>query len=264
MKMPKGARRAIVFGFSCWFAAIIFAAFGQWLGWHVAPDLPNRVAADEMAAQIVRSNPSSVSRMDDLFQYETMSPMVSLLGADGYMPGFVRFTFPVDDRQSLEVVADRMRATGWEVTKLKRPSGTEVRGVRGSTYAVFRVSQNDSTLILKRATPIAAMVLSVTGALLGGTAGWFIARLVVRRWGQARRRLAATVTGGLAALFLLPGMLLTTIAWVATALTRPREPYALWGIFMFVGVKPLTLLGLVLIVVAAVLISGTKSPSSMK
>lgn len=229
--------------------AAVGAALGAWLGWRGAPALPSDAA---VLALVQPAAPDArltvVARHDAPFAYEhAPGPMTWLIGDDDYNAGGVVLTAGA----SLDTLRAGLAAQGWHTSDDPAYQGIAASKGEWSVHAYPADVDGSPTdrhvakvvaVDFGRAEPARVGPLTAAGYLLGLAAGWLLTR-------RANRYLLAA---GL--LLLLPGTVITTGDLIAVR-TLPADvtPPALWGDYLFFGIRALTTVGLLVMAVALLL-----------
>nr|BFE61043.1 hypothetical protein GCM10020063_055690 [Dactylosporangium thailandense] len=222
-------------------AALTMAALGAWLGWRGAPALPSDAAAVELIQPAAPAAQFAVTvRQEAPFAYEHPDePLTWLIGNDDYNAGWVGLTVSGTNPGSLRA---GLEAQGWHTSDDPYPPTAGGFAASKGEWSLEVRPGVALTVDLARAEPGRVGPLTVAGYVLGLAAGALLA-LGVRRLG-----LAALVAG---LVLLLPGTVLTTGDLVFNR-TLPADvtPPALWGDYLFFGVRLLSTAGVVLLAAA--------------
>ncbi|GAA1791674.1 hypothetical protein GCM10009835_06740 [Planosporangium flavigriseum] len=254
--------------------AAVGAAFGGWLGWRGGGPLPSDADAVARVQRLVpQATVVKVDRWDHVFAYEEPGDgagrvLVALVGNDDYNAGYVQVLLAGgDDAGTVAQMRHRLATEGWRVGASPWDDGVTARN---GTLSITSYPATESGSPLLRSTGSGRIAVEVgrdeparvwpftlggwvVGFVLGGALGVFTVRRLARM-----PRIAGTVVGivgggGLAAL--LPGTVLTTVDLVHSYAGLPDTvtPPAIWGAYMFFGIKALSLLGALAILVTTVL-----------
>ncbi|WP_433615240.1 hypothetical protein ACQP2P_10985 [Dactylosporangium sp. CA-139114] len=244
-----GLVRTIAAGVCALTVAAAGAALGAWLGWLGAPALPSDAAVLALvqpAAPDARF--TTVARHEAPFAYEhTPGPMTWLIGDDDYNAGGVVLTAGV----SPQTLRAGLAAQGWHTSDDPDYEGIAASKGQWSVWAYpaeVDGSPTDSRVAkvlavdFQRAEPGLVTPLTAAGFLLGLAVGWLLGR-------RAQRHVLAG-----ALLLLLPGTVITIGDLIAARfLPADVTPPALWGDYLFFGIRALTTAGLLALAVAVVL-----------
>nr|BFE61864.1 hypothetical protein GCM10020063_063900 [Dactylosporangium thailandense] len=249
VRARTGLVQTIAAGVSALTVAAAGAALGAWLGWLGAPALPSDA---EVLAMVQPAAPdarfTTVARHEAPFAFEhAPGPMTWLIGDDDYNAGGVVLTAGV----SQQTLRSGLAAQGWHTSDDPDYEGIAASKGQWSVRAYpaeVDGSPTDSRVAkvlavdFGRAEPGLVTPLAIAGLLLGLAAGWLLAH-------RARR---APLVAGL--LLLLPGTVFT-IGDLIAAWFLPADvtPPALWGDYLFFGIRALATAGLVALAVAVVL-----------
>ncbi|MEV8517606.1 hypothetical protein [Dactylosporangium sp. NPDC051484] len=242
---PARVITAIVTAFT---VAAVGAALGAWAGWRGAPALPS----DQAALSLIGPNTGLrvVERHDAAFAYEhPAGPLTWIIGDDDYNGGSV---FMITTTATVEAITAGLAAQDWHKSDNPDYGGSALSRADlwvnvYPAHATARPSPPGGpaeavAVELARSQPAPVWPFTAAGYALGLAAGALL--------GFAARRLSLFVlAAGL--LLMLPGTVLTTGDLVA-ALTLPADvsPPALWGDYLFFGVRALTTVGLLLLAAA--------------
>jgi hypothetical protein len=242
--------------------AALGAGFAAVLGWLGAPDLPGDDAAVAMLAPAVPVDADGTAatlvaagRFGEVFGYEhPPGPWTWLVGDDDYNGGSVWLTTSAGDDAAAtsHAIGDTLTAEGWRVT-----DDTDSGGVHASkSQWALAVYPYDGAVVLElgRAQPGPVWPLVAVGYLAGLAAGW----LGGRRF--AGGPTPARIAGWAGVALLLPGTVLTTgdIIYDLVALPPTVTPPALWGDYLFWGVRLLSTAGVALLAGAVALAASTR------
>ncbi|MFI5839015.1 hypothetical protein ACIA8K_04770 [Catenuloplanes sp. NPDC051500] len=255
---PGGVGRGVVAGLVALTFMAAGLAAGSWVGWRLAGPLPGITQAEVTAfAADPQLRVIGSERANHLFAYgpEDDTPARWLLGGDGYEAGYTRIDLETND--AYQPVFDKVRRAleedGWECDV----ADGELRAVRNDVALALSPvvdgelrgvpdPKADLALILLRNEPLPTVMFLVLGALSGLLLGWAVGVTL----SAGRAGTALVLTGSLLA---MPATALTLASAVLNRLAPvPISPAAGWWAYMTVGVRPLALLGAVLLIAAGV------------
>ncbi|WP_164842675.1 hypothetical protein [Actinoplanes solisilvae] len=162
--------------------AAFTAAAGARLGWTYAPDLPTESQVRSiMTAAFPGASFTEDIRTDFLAGSEHPAPGAVLLGDDEYGPGSIEIEIhtPVAD---LVPVARRLESVGWRTGATDGDRLTAAHDDwRLTVHPTYEI--NSPLVVVERAEPWPAQVLSVAFWLAGGLLAWAVARRFARKPG---------------------------------------------------------------------------------
>jgi hypothetical protein len=254
---PGRVRRVLGCALAALTVAALGAAVGGWIGWRSDAPLIGSDAATATVAQVTGAAGNvRVERHDYDFRYAYPGSAARIfIGDDDYESGYVTVTATSVDA-SIDAVRAGLAATGWRVTDDPFQEGVAAR--RG-TVVVSITDGDDHTLSFEfeRAQPSPVRWLTVLGWLLGFAVGLVTARLVIR---SGRRAVYAGVIG---TVLLLPGTIVTTGDLVQSfGPPDTVQPVPPWGDYLFLGVRALSTVGVLALVISVVFAITTRSTST--
>jgi hypothetical protein len=257
--------------------AVAVGATLAYAGWQSAADLPGNDRARALAATAlpltvgepvpgltvpVTAVPSP-RREDFLFGADPLDDppwLLALTGTDGYHEGGVRYGIDFRgpaDRAAVEAVRDRMRAADWQVGRVDAHLwGAGTVGYRDGLRMRVEVAEwtadtSRLSVFLTRTPPAAVRPLTALGLLTGALAGWLIVAAAARRTRTRSPARRATIAAlfGVGAFLTLPATGMSAAVTIGTFL-MPSEPAPVWAGYTFIGARPLSVVGLALLLSA--------------
>ncbi|MEV8511530.1 hypothetical protein [Dactylosporangium sp. NPDC051484] len=246
-----GLVRTLAAIFCAFTVAAVGAALGAWVGWRGAPALPSDSAALSLIGP--DTGLTAVGRNDAVFAYEHESgPLTWLIGDDDYNAGSILMTTTTATVQALTT---GLAAQGWHTSEDPVVQGFAASKGEWSirVYPAFadgsptdRSAAEAVAVEFGRTQPGRVWPLVAVGYLLGLAAGWFVG------WFAGRRVVGWVLLGAL--VLLLPGTVITTGDIIAAvALPADATPPALWGDYLFIGIRAFTTVGLLVMAVSLLL-----------
>jgi len=248
------------------------AAAGAWLGWRTAGDLPNNAETRQIATTAFGPRwHGTVDRRDVLFDFDPPIRskvewvIVPIVGRTDYGPGWVEVS---DNRgwllAHLIAVRERLAAAGWRIGPIREAAtGGEFVAAKDDLVLRAATSQGIVLLSIQRGEPGAVAPLTFLGGLFGAVAAWLGTASAVRRGRRDRaiiRSLCMVLAGG-GAMGLIPVSMVTLAGIVAGWVgDEDSMPSAAWSAYMFLPLRPMSLLGALAIAVAAGLVGHLAPP----
>jgi hypothetical protein len=255
---PGGLGRGVVAALVALTFTAAGAAAGSWVGWRLAGPLPGATQAEVVAyAAEPQLRVIGSARANHLFAYHPGgdTPARWLLGGDDYRAGYTRLDLETND--NYQAAFDRVRRglekTGWQceaadgkLWAVRNDVALALSPVADGVLLDAPDPRADLALILLRNEPLPATMILVLGALAGLLLGWTFGVRV-----SAGRAGAVLATAG--SLLTLPATVLTLASRVLRQVSSvPVASDPGWWPYMTSGVRPLALLGAVLLIAAGV------------
>ena len=220
------------------------AAAGAWLGWLTAKPVPSYAEVGAVTSEILpglRVVESDQRAAIFVHEWQEWSgPFDWLTGRKGYEPGgqWIWLQAP-DAAAALQQGGANLDRLGWQIAS----AGPEVRAAQDGYTITLR--QTETTMLEVHYgwdEPAAVLPMSLAGGVAGFLLGWLaVQRRQIANLGQPFPRMVKRF--GLAGLiFLLP----------STATTLFGRPAALWEGYVVFGLRPLAVIGGVLLAVAGI------------
>jgi hypothetical protein len=252
--------------------AALGAALGAWVGWMGSPPLLRTVDAQALATELIPGAAvTRTERVEPTFGYEAQGSssadaLLPVLGGDDYRAGYVLVVVqtPGSGGAAIARARQRLESSDWRTGEGPARSGLAAKNGRqyleiypSDNYGVQVDGSQDRsrvTVVIQRDEPVRVAVFSVIGWLIGLSVGAG-ASVGVLRTALGISRSKSTIAGPLGLLLLLPGTLVTTahLGYRLAALHRPMAPTALWGGYMFWGIKAISIGGLAIGIDVAVI-----------
>lgn len=242
--VPRGADVIAAALFAALTLGAAGAAAGAWLGWLTAEPVPSYAEVGAVTSEIMpglRVVESDQRAAIFVHEWQEWSgPFDWLTGRKGYEPGgqWIWLQAP-DAAAALQQGSANLDRLGWQIAS----TGPEVRAAKDG-YTIT-LQQKDTTMLVVHYgwdEPAAVLPMSLGGGIVGLLLGWLaVLRLQIANLGQPfPRRFKRFGLAGL--IFLLP----------STATTLVSHPDALWEGYVVFGLKPLAVIGGLLLAVASI------------
>ncbi len=235
------------------------AALG-WIGWRGAPPLPTTDYATSVSTQVADGPVDGVLRNDRLFgdPYQSSTLSDYLVGGDDYGSGYVdtTTTSPI----TLDAARTAMAGLGWRLGPYPfggpgfsaRQDDTVVTVVPNGTRVIDGSSAAGLAFEFERAEPASVRPLTIAGWLAGFALGLLGTLWLVTIAGRRGSGSPYKIMGWLGIALMLPGTVTTTgdliHGWTLPDTVQPPAP---WSDYIFYGIRLVTIIGLLLLVVSA-------------
>lgn len=226
--------------------------------WHLsAPSLPDRAWGQEFTADLFPGvSGVRVEVVPEIAQYEEAevqksNPAFFLLGGDDYFPGQVVMTATVNSpRDVIAGIDPALRENGWTVGS-HEPGEDATATSSGLTLWATEVYPDEVEVSVYRQTPPAVYWATGITALAGAVLGFVLGSTLSRRARPGSRAKPFFVLG---TAFSLPAAVVAVATMVAELFAADHlYPFIPWDAYMYGILRPLAILGIVALGVAAVL-----------
>lgn len=219
----------------------------------------------------------TTNRRDDVFGYQpplTNVPdkvLVPVLGTDGYGPGSVTATVGAvrDPANLLITVRTALVSDGWRVSEVSTDARSRSFGAtKGGLLVTWHADHREDTigreistfepavkLTVQRGEPDRTRWFVIAGWFAGGGLGLGLIALGARRTASSQSDSVPRIITLIGFALMLPATGLTTLENLPYVFESHPHPFSVepnWDWYMFIGTRPLAILGALLILAAPV------------
>lgn len=252
------------------------SASAAWLAWRGVTPLPTGSQVAALVSSVgLDSSKLATNRRDDVFGYQPPlanvpdKVLVPVLGTDGYGPGSVTATVGAvrDPANFLITMRTALVSDGWRVSEVSTDAGSRSFGAtKGGLLVTWHVDNREDTigrelstfepaikLTVQRDEPDRTRWFVIAGWFAGGGLGLALIALGVRRWASSQSDSVPMIIMLIGFALMLPANGLTTLENLPYLFQPHPHPFSIeanWDWYMFIGTRPLAILGALLILAA--------------